>query len=219
MKQLSWPTIAALIVSSIIVPWLASKGFDLTNAQQAQFALWLSGAGIAFAGLFTHVVHAKMTAAKQAQIIRFAPLVLLLPLITGCAAYHKFINNGGTQLIIGDVVGVGITLVLAANPEDALPVQEAAKAIAGLTGGMSNVNITNFEELADAAITKQKLKPQVAAELTQVVGLIATGLAIGSNALPADASFTINLVFTDIAKTASTFTHVSTRARTMKLIR
>jgi len=54
----SWPTIVTLIVSSVIVPWLASHGLTLTPEQAA----WLSTTAVAVMTSIAHWLHAHVAA-------------------------------------------------------------------------------------------------------------------------------------------------------------
>ncbi len=62
-SQISWPTIITLLISSIVAPLLADKGFDLTQPQEASIATWVISAFTALLTIGAHLIHAKVKAA------------------------------------------------------------------------------------------------------------------------------------------------------------
>jgi len=67
--QISWPTIITMLISSILAPWLASKGFTLTTPQESTIALWIISGFTLVVTLSAHLIHGKVKAIAAAKLM------------------------------------------------------------------------------------------------------------------------------------------------------
>lgn len=186
----SKPTLITLVISSILAPWLASRGLNLSPEQVA----WLSTAAVTVCTGIAHLIHVRAANGRAPTVPPAAiVLALLLPafvLVAGCATLKSASGQALLQASVDAAVGTAVQT--AGSPANQAQRANQIATIAGDLQGIvkdDNVTLAALQAALETAIDAAKLNPddKLAIDLvaTTLGGILQQELTPGTGPLSA----------------------------------
>jgi hypothetical protein len=160
--KLSWPTLVTLLVSSLLAPWLAAHGFDLSDAQQSVATAFLIGAPTGLAH-WLHSLFAKNPVAPGpiAKLVVASMVVTFVTLTIGSLAACKTLPPAGTIQYTTEQAAVeaGTGILIQAGTTD--PTQWTLRATA-IAVAVKTIEAINTGDAVTYAQLEAKLRQAIA---------------------------------------------------------